>query len=78
MTITPLKPVTKPPATRRNKLTIYNTANAEAAQIILASPEHYTGLPFEWARMWTEKQVAAKPAAGKLELLPPAVRRKCA
>jgi hypothetical protein len=76
LTITSSKPVAKPPATRRNKLTIYNTANHEAAQIILASPKYYAGLPSEWAQMWTEKQVAATPADGQFELQ--AVRRKCA
>ena len=33
----------------RSKLTIYDAANAEAARIILASPERYEGLPLQWA-----------------------------
>jgi hypothetical protein len=33
----------------------YDAGNREAAEIILADPERYAGLPLEWARLWMER-----------------------
>ena len=42
-----------------------NSDNRKAAEIILASPERYNGLPLEWARLWLASHPRQSPDTTK-------------
>ena len=43
----------------------YDAGNRETAEIILADPERYAGLPLEWARLWMERHLTALDQKGR-------------